>query len=86
MVKVFYLSSESIDFEKFANKSYWYDSHLGDNDAFENQIAAGDIEIVDVKTVDIEIVDVKAVDIEIVDVKADNNLEDIREGKKEVSK
>jgi len=36
MVKVFYLSSESIDFEKFANKSYWYDSNLGDNDSFEN--------------------------------------------------
>jgi len=36
MVKVFYLSSESIDFEKFANKSYWYDSNLEDNDSFEN--------------------------------------------------
>ena len=39
MVKVFYLSWESIDFERFANKSYWYDSNLGDNDSFENQVA-----------------------------------------------
>lgn len=75
MVKVFYLSSESIDFEKFANKSYWYDSNLGDNDSFENQVV-----------VDIEIVDVKVVDIEIVGLKANNNLGDILEGNKEVSK
>lgn len=48
---------------------------LGDNDAFENQIA-----------VDIEIVDVKGNDIEVVGLKADNNLGDILEGNKEVSK
>lgn len=75
MVKVFYLSSESIDFEKFANKSYWYDSNLEDNDSFENQVV-----------VDIEIVDVKVVDIEIVGLKANNNLGDILEENREVSK
>lgn len=73
MVKVFYLSSESIDFEKFANKSYWYDSNLGDNDSFENQVV-------------VDIVDVKVVDIEIVGLKANNNLGDILEENREVSK